>query len=61
MSTVATSIERVPDSDRWERAVPVYGFPLVNGFFLGLLGLVIIALGSDRVSRARRPRARSAA
>ncbi len=45
MSTVATSIERVPDSDRWERAVPVYGFPLVNGFFLGLLGLVIIALG----------------
>jgi len=45
MSTVATSVERVPDSDRWERAVPVYGFPLVNGFFLGLLGLVIIALG----------------
>ena len=45
MSTVATSIERVPDSDRWERAVPVYGFPLVNGFFLGLLALVFIALG----------------
>jgi Ni/Fe-hydrogenase subunit HybB-like protein len=45
MSTVAASVERVPDSDRWQRAVPVYGFPLVNGFFLGLLGLVIIALG----------------
>ena len=45
MSTVAIGIERVPDSDRWERAVPVYGFPLVNGFFLGLLALVFIALG----------------
>jgi len=45
MSTVATSVERVPDSDRWERAVPVYGFPLVNGFFIGLLVLVIVALG----------------
>ena len=45
MSTVAASVERVPDSDRWQRTVPVYGFPLVNGFFLGLLALVVIALG----------------
>ncbi len=44
MSSAATHVDRNA-SERWERAVPVYGFPLVNGFFLGLLGLVIIALG----------------
>ncbi|HUN89074.1 MAG TPA: Ni/Fe-hydrogenase cytochrome b subunit [Terriglobales bacterium] len=32
------------DSDRWERNVPVFGFPVVNGFFLGLSALVVIAL-----------------
>ena len=30
-------------STRWERNVPVYGFPVVNGFFLGLAALVLIA------------------
>jgi Ni/Fe-hydrogenase subunit HybB-like protein len=45
MSIWTAKVERVPDSERWERAVPVYGFPLVNGFFLGLLGLVVVALG----------------
>jgi len=29
--------------NRWRRAVPVYGFPLVNKFFLGLSGLVLVA------------------
>lgn len=32
------------NSDRWERTVPVYGFPVVNQFFLGLSALVLIAL-----------------
>jgi len=44
MSSAATHVDQNA-GERWERAVPVYGFPLVNGFFLGLLGLVIIALG----------------
>ena len=43
MSSAATHVDQNA-GERWERAVPVYGFPLVNGFFLGLLGLVIIAL-----------------
>jgi Ni/Fe-hydrogenase subunit HybB-like protein len=30
-------------NDRWERNVPVYGFPVVNSFFLGTLVLVLIA------------------
>lgn len=45
MSSASTHADQVPSSDRWERACPVYGFPLVNGFFMGLAGLVIIALG----------------
>ena len=32
------------NSNRWERGVPVYGFPIVNGFFLGLSALVLMAL-----------------
>lgn len=31
------------NNDRWERNVPVYGFPVVNSFFLVLLALVLIA------------------
>ena len=42
MSSAAAGIDR-PGSRRWERNVPVYGFPVVNGFFLGLSGLVLIA------------------
>ncbi len=45
MSSALTHADQVSSSDRWERACPVYGFPLVNGFFLGLAGLVVIALG----------------
>lgn len=37
-----TGINR--NSQRWERAVPVYGFPVVNGLFVALSGLVVIAL-----------------
>ncbi len=44
MSSAVTHVDQNA-GERWERAVPVYGFPLVNGFFLGLLGMVIIALG----------------
>jgi len=28
---------------RWERAVPVYGFSVVNGFFLALCGMTLLA------------------
>ncbi len=42
MSTAAANIDR-PITNRWERNVPVYGFPVVNGFFIGLLSLVLIA------------------
>ena len=31
------------NSNRWERTVPVYGFPVVNQFFLGLSALVLVA------------------
>jgi hypothetical protein len=30
-------------SDRWERAVPVYGFPVVNPFFLVLVAMTLVA------------------
>src|ERR1700731_3153955 len=43
MSSVATNADSYPSTGRWERAVPVYGFPLVNGFFLGLSALVLVA------------------
>ena len=32
------------NSDRWERAVPVYGFPVINGFFMFLIAMTLIAL-----------------
>src|SRR5271165_5875580 len=41
-TTAATNIDR-SRSTRWERNVPVYGFPVVNGFFLGLSALVVVA------------------
>src|SRR5271157_3044297 len=31
------------DQNRWERAVPVYGFPVVNRFFLGLVAMTLLA------------------
>jgi len=34
----------VPTNEtRWERAVPVYGFPVVNGFFIALCGMTLLA------------------
>ena len=42
MSTATASVERAA-GNRWERNVPVYGFPVVNGFFLGLSALVLVA------------------
>src|ERR1035438_4585167 len=38
------SRSEVRSEDRWERAVPVYGFPVVTRFFLVLMGLTLIAL-----------------
>ncbi|HTZ96669.1 MAG TPA: Ni/Fe-hydrogenase cytochrome b subunit [Terriglobales bacterium] len=32
-----------PSDNRWERDVPVYGFPVINGFFIGLCVLILIA------------------
>ena len=61
MSTAARrSIDRAPSSNRWERTVPVYGFPVVNGFFLGLFALVLIAFALTGVSRTGGTWARSA-
>src|SRR5246127_5027349 len=40
-SNIVADIDRA--STRWERNVPVYGFPVVNGFFLGLSALVLVA------------------
>lgn len=31
------------NDNRWRRAVPVYGFPVVNGFFLVLFALIVLA------------------
>ena len=42
MSTAAMEVNDAR-KHRWERNVPVYGFPVVNRFFLVLLGLVLIA------------------
>jgi Ni/Fe-hydrogenase subunit HybB-like protein len=43
MSSAALQVDRHARDHRWERNTPVYGFPLVNGFFLVLLALVILA------------------
>jgi Ni/Fe-hydrogenase subunit HybB-like protein len=42
MSNAVADIDRAPNN-RWERNVPVYGFPVVNGFFLALSALVLVA------------------
>ena len=41
MSSAPASVDQ--NSSRWERNVPVYGFPVVNGFFVGLSVLVLVA------------------
>ena len=41
MSSAAKDIDA--RANRWERNVPVYGFPVVNSFFLGLSALVLVA------------------
>ena len=43
MSTAASDTGR-PATGRWERAVPVYGFPVINKFFLVLSALVLVAI-----------------
>jgi len=43
MSTAVPTIDRAP-STRWERNVPVFGFPVINKFFVILAALVLIAL-----------------
>jgi len=43
MSSAPLQVDRHARDHRWERNTPVYGFPLVNGFFLVLLALVILA------------------
>src|SRR5271157_2612175 len=42
MST-ATMSNAPTNKVRWERAVPVYGFPVVNQFFLVLCGMALLA------------------
>ncbi|MGA8489634.1 MAG: hypothetical protein WB711_04380 [Terriglobales bacterium] len=42
MST-ATINNTPSNTTRWERAVPVYGFPVVNRFFLVLCGMTLLA------------------
>ena len=44
MSAATVNLTRDTNSDRWERTVPVFGFPVVNGFFLALCVLIAIAL-----------------
>ena len=41
MSTAVANIDRAP-SERLERNVPVYGFPVINGFFFVLAVLVLV-------------------
>jgi Ni/Fe-hydrogenase subunit HybB-like protein len=48
MSTATTSrapvtINNNNNATRWERAVPVYGFPVVNRFFLVLVAMTLLA------------------
>ncbi len=38
------TVNKAIDQERWERAVPVYGFPVVNGLFLGLVGMTLLAI-----------------
>jgi Ni/Fe-hydrogenase subunit HybB-like protein len=45
MSTVQATLTPGPKAmfDRWARAVPVFGFPVVTGQFLALCGLILMA------------------
>ncbi len=41
----STTVNNAPITEaRWERAVPVYGVPVVNPFFLGLVAMALLAL-----------------
>ncbi len=42
-TTIATANIDRDRGNCWERNVPVYGFPVVNRFFLGLSALVVVA------------------
>src|SRR5271165_3501489 len=42
MSTAAIQVDAAR-KNRWERNVPVYGFPVINTFFLVMFALVVIA------------------
>jgi Ni/Fe-hydrogenase subunit HybB-like protein len=44
IATVATNAISPKNEERWERAVPVYGFPVVTRFFLVLVALTMVAL-----------------
>jgi Ni/Fe-hydrogenase subunit HybB-like protein len=44
MSSPSQAITEDRSNSRWERCVPVYGFPVVNSFFVTLSVLVLIAL-----------------
>lgn len=44
MSSPNQAIAQDESKTRWERCVPVYGFPVVNSFFIVLAVLVLIAL-----------------
>ncbi len=44
MSSPSQAIAQNQNKSRWERCVPVYGFPVVNSFFAVLAVLVLIAL-----------------
>ena len=39
----AITSNQLKTEDRWERAVPVYGFPVVTPFFLVLIALTLVA------------------
>ncbi|HEY2860037.1 MAG TPA: Ni/Fe-hydrogenase cytochrome b subunit [Terracidiphilus sp.] len=43
MSTAASDTGR-PATGRWDRAVPVFGFPVINKFFIVLSALVLVAI-----------------
>ena len=44
IATVAGNAGSPKSEERWERAVPVYGFPVVTRFFLALVALTMVAL-----------------
>jgi len=43
MSAISSNVSIPIQKARWERAVPVYGFPVVNGFFLVLFAMTVLA------------------